>query len=139
MHRPIIIVGGLLLVGAVAMVVLPQARLPAQQDQAENKAAEAKAWMQKKLEFSQRILAGLALADFEKIRKNAENMNFIDYFEKWSHAERRDYRQQLEMFEHANQELILQATRKNLEGATLAFNQLTVSCVQCHKIIRDNK
>jgi cytochrome c556 len=36
-------------------------------------------------------------------------------------------------------EIIRQANQDNLEGVTLGFNQLTVSCVQCHKHLRETK
>ena len=48
-----------------------------------------------------------------------------------------DYRAQLRTFELANQELIRQGKRGNSEGATLAFNQLTTSCVACHALLRE--
>jgi hypothetical protein len=96
-------------------------------------------WMKKKLELSQNILAGLAAGDFEMIRENAQSMNILNYLEKWSRADMADYKRQVSHFEFANKELMRQARDKNLEGATLAFNQLTASCVQCHKIVRDSK
>jgi hypothetical protein len=49
------------------------------------------------------------------------------------------YRQQVAAFSMANKELIRQAEEKNIYGATLAYNQLTVSCVQCHVIVRNGK
>ena len=36
-------------------------------------------------------------------------------------------------------ELIRQAERKNVSGATLAYTQLVSSCVQCHTVVRDAK
>jgi hypothetical protein len=100
---------------------------------------KASLWMKNKLVFSQNILAGLTESDFDKIRKNAEAMNFLGYLEKWLRADMPAYKYQVSHFEFANHELIRQAKEKNLDGATLAYNQLTVSCVQCHKIVRDAK
>jgi len=94
-------------------------------------------WMQKKLEYSERILSGLATEDFEAIRKNAsamQNLNRIEGFVRRRNA--KDYRTQLQIFEYANGELIRSANQKNVEGAALAFTQLTLSCVNCHKVIR---
>jgi hypothetical protein len=42
----------------------------------------------------------------------------------------------LRLFEFADRELIRAAREENLYGATLAFTQLTISCVNCHKIVR---
>lgn len=124
---------------ALAAVVLVLALLscsPSGADEKKPPSEEASVWMQKKLEFSQKILAGLTEGDFEKIGKNAEAMNFLGFFEKYARAEMPEYKKQLTLFESANQELLRQAKAKNLEGVTLAYNQLTVSCVQCHKLIR---
>jgi len=96
-------------------------------------------WMKKKLEFSQTILSGLTESDFEKIRLNAEAMGILDHLEKWTGVGMPEYKRQVSSFELANRELIRQAREKNLFGATLAYNQLTVTCVQCHKIVRDAK
>ena len=49
----------------------------------------------------------------------------------------KDYQAQLHSFEFANQELVRHSQRRNVEGATLAFNQLTTSCVECHSMLRE--
>jgi hypothetical protein len=94
-------------------------------------------WMKQKVQASQAILTGLANADFEAMRQNAEAMNAVEAFEKWLRADSPGYRTQLRLFEFADRELIRAAREKNLDAATLAFNQLTISCVNCHKIVRD--
>ena len=43
-------------------------------------------WMKKKLEYSGRILAGLAREDFDQIRQNAEAMNKLGQMEEWVRA-----------------------------------------------------
>ena len=40
-------------------------------------------------------------------------------------------------FEFANMELVRNAKADRLDGATIAFQQLTISCVSCHKMLRD--
>jgi hypothetical protein len=99
-------------------------------------------WMKQKLEMSQNILAGLTKGDFETIEANAQKMNVVNYLEKQVAADQphyKEYMRQLTAFETANRDLLRQSARKNLEGSTLAYIQLTVSCVQCHKIVRDAK
>jgi hypothetical protein len=49
------------------------------------------------------------------------------------------YRTQLEVFNDANEQIIRQAQKDNVEGAALAFTQLTISCVNCHKQLRESK
>ena len=95
-------------------------------------------FMKKKLEFSQHILAGLATSDFDRISDAATSMNNLNQIEKWSRRTNAEaYRTQLRVFRFANEELVRQANRKNIDGAALAFSQLTLSCVNCHKVLRE--
>ncbi len=100
---------------------------------------KASVWMKQKREFTQNILAGLTQGDFDKISANASAMDFLGYLEQWARAGRPGYKQQATYFAFANRELVRHAKEKNIDGATLAFTQLTTSCVQCHKIVRDIK
>jgi hypothetical protein len=99
-------------------------------------------WMKQKLEMSQHILAGLTKGDFEAVEANAQKMNVVNYMEKLVAADQphyKEYMRQLNSFETANRELLRQASKKNIEGSTLAYMQLTVSCVHCHRVVRDAK
>jgi hypothetical protein len=94
-------------------------------------------WMKQKLLASQAILAALAEGDFNRINQNAKAMSLMEFLEKAFRADTPGYRTQLLLFEFADRELIRAADEKNLDAATLAYNQLTISCVNCHKIVRD--
>lgn len=96
-------------------------------------------WMSRKLTLSQDVLAGLALKDFDKIVKAAGQMDRLNSIEKFVRGQNAEYRAQLDLFRYANKALIRNADQENLDGATLAFNQLTLSCVNCHKVVRDGK
>ena len=96
-------------------------------------------WMKKKLEYSQNILSGVATEDFKKIRENASSMKALDVLEKFVHPRDKDYRMQLQTFQFANDELIRNAREKNVDGAALAYVQLTLSCVNCHKVLRSTR
>ena len=63
-------------------------------------------------------------------------MNALSQIEKWVHLSRPDYRTLLAIFRDANENLIAEADQEDLDGATLAYMQLTLSCVNCHKIVR---
>jgi cytochrome c556 len=98
--------------------------------------ADPSLWMRKKLEYSQKILAGLASEDFDALAQNARAMRNLSEIEKHVRARTPGYRTQMQVFLYANDELIRHAEGKNLEGCASAFNQLTLSCVNCHKVIR---
>jgi hypothetical protein len=131
MKRYQIVLTAALLVGACFLCPLSG------QEKQSTESQKSTYWMKRKLEFSQNILAGLTESDFEKIRLNAAAMSVLGHLEKWSRGDQPDYKKQVVCFDIANQELIRQAKDKNLEGTALAYNQLTISCVQCHKIVRD--
>ena len=96
-------------------------------------------WMKKKLEYSQGILEGITLADFDKIATNAESMRNLSKIEGFIRRPTAGYAAQLQIFDEAAAEIFRQANRDNLDGAALAFTQLTVSCVNCHKRLREAK
>jgi hypothetical protein len=100
---------------------------------------ESSIWMQAKLLHAQKILAGLTKPDFDAIIEHAQAMTTLGYLEQWDNADRPAYKQELSHFDAVNKELIRQAKAKNIEGATLAYTQLTTSCVKCHSIVRDSK
>lgn len=100
---------------------------------------KANIWMKAKLEFSRQILEGLTDGDFDKIGQNARALNVAGFFDALFRPKNPDYKHQIVLFVSANDEIIRQAKAKNLLGATLAYNQLMVSCVQCHQILRDAK
>jgi cytochrome c556 len=94
-------------------------------------------WMKQKLSASQNILAGLTKGDFDAIDKNAQSMLVVEYLEKWLRADTPGYNMKPKDFEYANKALRLAAREKNMDGATIAYIQLTLSCVHCHKLVRD--
>ena len=131
----------------VALAVLSVSTVGADDKKPEAKKAEAKkadkqasmTWMQRKLEHSQNILAGLTKGDFEMIQSSAGKMEDLNFLEQWGREGLPEYERQLRYFSDANKELIRQAGKKNLGGATLAYTQMTLSCVHCHNIVRDVK
>ena len=94
-------------------------------------------WMEQKLRLSKDILTGLAVADFDKIGKGAEVMRGLNRLERFVRRSPAGYRDELTQFNQANKALVRAAQKENLEAATLAFNQLTISCVSCHKVMRE--
>ncbi len=96
-------------------------------------------WMKKKLEYSENILAGLTKGDFEAISKNAKMMEQLSKIEEFVRGRNEAYDFHLKSFHYANQELIRQAAEEDIDGAALAYTQLTLSCVKCHTYLRDSK
>jgi hypothetical protein len=121
---------------AMAQVPAEKREKPEVQQQAAEK--QPSAWMKLKLDYSQKLLAGLTRADFDALVQNAMAMRGLSTIEGFVRSRKPGYSLQLEVFNDANAELIKQAQQENLEGAALAFTQLTISCVNCHKRLRED-
>ena len=107
--------------------------------QVDGKSQPTSYWMQKKLEYSQNILGGMATADFDRIVENAEAMRRLSSIEGFIRRQTPGYGRQLQLFEEAAGEIARQANKDNVDGVALAFTQLTISCVNCHKELREAK
>ena len=135
-----------LLALGLAVVVLVHADEPNQQsaktadsaDQAVRKITDQpmSVWMERKLDYSQSVFRALALGDLETVKLKAAQMNLVGKVEGFARIKNKPYQAQLHAFDRVSREIAQQADKGNIEGATLAFNQLTVSCVQCHKLLR---
>jgi hypothetical protein len=97
-------------------------------------------WMDKKLEWSQSILGDLAKADWDKMGQDARKMRTLSKIEgRFRRTDQDDYRAQLAVFDQANNELVHAVDQENIDGATLAYMHLIHSCVNCHKLVRNDK
>ena len=107
------------------------------QNPKEDESKDPSVWMRMKLEYSKNILEGVTKADFALIEQNAAKMRGLNRFERFVRGRWDGYAEQLQTFQEANDEIIKQARKDNVEGATLAFTQMTISCVTCHKKLRE--
>lgn len=93
--------------------------------------------MAQKLKSAQAILEGIALADFKKISKNAEELVQLSKKAEWNMIKQPRYEMFSNEFRRANENLIQKAADKNLDATALAYMELTLSCVRCHQYVRD--
>lgn len=93
-------------------------------------------FMRAKLKHSQEIIEGLALENFDQITKNAQQLTLLSHATNWQVFQAEEYLIQSREFRRATEALRDQAKKKNLEGAVLAYMDVTMKCVNCHKYIR---
>ncbi len=93
-------------------------------------------FMRAKLELSQQILQGLALEDYDLIAAKAKRLSGLSQEVGWRVFENPDYEQQSVLFRRHVDALVRAAKDKNLDAATLAYVRMTMSCVDCHKLVR---
>jgi hypothetical protein len=94
------------------------------------------ALMQEKLKHSQKVLEGIALNDFDIIAKNAQSLLALSEKAEWKVFPTPPYLMYSNEFQRAAEKLIKDAKDKNLDGATLAYMEMTLNCVRCHKYVR---
>jgi hypothetical protein len=96
-------------------------------------------FMRAKLTHSQEIVEGLALENFDQIMKNAQQLTLLSHATNWQVFQTEEYLLQSREFRRSTEALRDQAKKKNLEGAVLAYMDVTMKCVNCHKYIRTIK
>lgn len=102
--------------------------------------ANAKAaLMKKKLEAAQMLLEGLAMNDFAKLDRQAEELQLISKKAEWAVLKTPEYLRHSEEFRRNAADVQAAARRKNIDLATLGYLKLTTSCVECHKHLRETK
>lgn len=119
-------VGGLLLVASGA-----SAQQPVRLDRAE--------LMRLKLTSSEKALEALTLENYEALSGHAQKLALLTLDESWHALQTMEYRRESDEFRRAADALNAAAKSKNLDGAMLAYMQVTMKCVQCHKYLRNAK
>jgi hypothetical protein len=97
-------------------------------------------FMRQKLSFAKDVLEGLALEQFSTIEKGGKALKRLSEAADWELAtipSAADYVALTADFQRHADELVKQANARNIDGATLAYVKITMSCVQCHKFIHN--
>lgn len=97
------------------------------------------ALMKSKLTASQKVLEGIVTEDFNSIARNANLLIGYSQAAAWMAQQSPDYQRFTVDFRRQATSLAKAAREKNVDRATVAYFQLTVSCVNCHKFIRGDR
>jgi hypothetical protein len=93
-------------------------------------------FMQAKLDHAQSIVEGLALENYDIIRTNAERLSLYSLESAWNVIQAPEYLSMSSEFRGSTQRLQEAAQAKNIDGATLAWFEVCLNCVRCHKYLR---
>ncbi len=110
---------------------------PAQQQQDQDLSLSTSDFMKVKLDISREIVGGLAMADFTKITQGADELKKLSLESGWNVLTTPDYFRLSAEFRGSTDRLRRAAASKNIDGTTLAYFEVTLNCVRCHKYIRD--
>ena len=94
--------------------------------------------MRQKVAYSQQVLVGITLEDFGLIADNAKKLVELSNKTNWYSRQVPEYELFLNEFRRNAQQLTEAGQQKNLDAASLAYVQMTSSCVSCHKFIRNS-
>ena len=95
--------------------------------------------MHAKLQSSQELLKALALEDFKSIEKQAQRLELLGLDTDWNIVQTKDYTRLSGEFREAAKKMRKAGEAKNLDRAGLGFMQLTMSCIDCHGLVRASK
>ena len=94
--------------------------------------------MRKKVAYSQQVLVGITLEDYGLIANNAEKLVELSNKTNWYSRQVPEYELFLNEFRRNAEELMKAGQQKNLDAASRAYVQMTLSCISCHKFIRSS-
>lgn len=92
--------------------------------------------MRAKLTSAHQILEGIATENFSQIETNAQKLIQLSKVAGWRARQTPEYELFTNEFRRHAEAIIEAAQKKNLDGATLAYMQLTFNCASCHKHMR---
>jgi hypothetical protein len=93
--------------------------------------------MAEKLQTSQKLLEAIAMGDFAKIGERADQLLQIANQAEWVAYKTPRYDLHSNEFRRAAETIGRKAMDKHLDGVTLAYMDLTMSCVRCHQYVRE--
>lgn len=116
-----------------------QAKVATKDDKRQEKVDDSKTFMERKLSASKSIIEGLSRADYDLVEKSAQDLMLISQEANWKVLNTKPYLKMSSDFRSRAERMRDAANEKNLDGATLAYFEVTLNCVRCHKYIRENK
>ncbi|MBX9579370.1 MAG: hypothetical protein K2X87_03600 [Gemmataceae bacterium] len=93
--------------------------------------------MQRKLAHAQKVLEGLATEDYDLIGKNADGLIACVKDATWKIGRTDQYLLLSNDFTRGAEGLKKAAKEKKVDAAALAYVDLTLTCVKCHRYLRD--
>jgi cytochrome c556 len=120
------------------VLLLPLFAIPSSSE--EKKKRDPDPLMVLKMKESQTLLEGLALNDFTKMQKSAEELLRISKEAQFRKAlSTAQYEYHANAFQRAAETAIEKAKAKNIDGVTLAYMEMTQTCVRCHQHTREER
>jgi len=129
-----------LLVAAVAglgWLCLGPLGADARQNEPAPKKTPIQLFMRKKLEATQKVMEGLAIEDYDLIGQGARQLEGISAAADFAVVKEALYTQHADEFRRTIAKIQKGAKEKRLDSAALGYMDMTMSCIECHKFVRN--
>ncbi len=133
-------------VGLSVIVAVAVATLTSRSEAREKAAVELRlaqtvedSLMRQKLEHAQQLLSALSLGDFDRMGEHARELQRISLEARWSQPHSPSYAEYGDDFRSALDRIVAAAEKQNIDGAALNYVQVVLTCVQCHKVVREGE
>jgi hypothetical protein len=95
--------------------------------------------MRDKLTYANQALEALVVEDFDKLAKSADMMRIISRAASWYVLGSDEYKRYSRNFQEQAADLERHAKDKNLDAANLDYVRISLTCVECHKYVRQTR
>ena len=92
--------------------------------------------MREKLDHAQALLGAVVLGNHAEVERAAGELVRLSEASTWSPLQTPQYLHHASDFRVAAQSLADEARARDIDGVSLAYMEMTLSCVQCHKHVR---
>lgn len=136
--RRLILIAMVLILGPLSLLSSAQESKPKSRLLDENEPDIGK-FMRAKLQHSQKLIESLAVEDYEAMAKSSQEMSLLTLAAQWQVLQTADYLHESTAFRRSADAITAAAKKKNLDGAALAYVEMTMNCIKCHKLVRHSK
>ena len=95
--------------------------------------------MKAKTSYAHRLLDAVVLEDFDVIQAQAFRLKAVAETADWHTSESAEFVRETESFIRAADRLFQAAKENNGDAAALAYMDVTLSCVHCHRHLRSSQ
>jgi hypothetical protein len=127
----------LAVVGGLGWLCLGPLGADARQNEPAPKKTPIQLFMRKKLEATQKVMEGLAVEDYDLIGQGARQLEGISAAADFAVVKDALYTQHADEFRRTISKIQKGAKEKRLDSAALGYMDMTMSCIECHKFVRN--
>ncbi len=95
--------------------------------------------MRVKRDYAHRLLDAVVEGDFDAVREEAFRLKTIAETNDWRAVDTPEYVQRSNAFLASTERLYEAAKDEEADAVAIAYMDLTLKCVQCHRHLRDRK